>query len=142
MNTNKRIDRIPDNKALLVPKYKSLHALLKIDKGREPTHNEMADAMGISPAVAAELGRSLSQKTYAGSGLENISEAEQAANDRLKETIDMSYYTWPAEKQLVFDYLFGKHGKPILEAPEIQKRVGLSQAKFYRIRTQLLEEIR
>lgn len=142
INTNKRIDRVPDNKNLQLPKYRAVKALLKAEKGREPTRYEMSDALGWPVSQVMDLEKALTQGTYAASGLNNIQDQQQAINDRLKETVDMSYYTWPAEKQLVFDYTFGMHGKQMLEVPQIIKETGLSQAKVYRIRKQLQDELR
>jgi len=138
---NKRVDRVPEHRLLQVHRYESQKSLLQARQDREPSNQEMAEALGWSSSEVQQMEKVLGQRSLAASGLENV-EAQDSAQARFAETVDLSYVGWTPQEQLVYDYSVGAHGKPKLASvPEIAKRTGLSTDAVYRIKRKLASEL-
>lgn len=141
VESNKRIDRLPENKYQRVGKLKAAKSLLRLQLGRDPTSYELADYVGWPIDHVIDIDRALTQRNLAASAINDESQKQEQIDARLKETIEMKYYSWPVEKQLVFDYLFGQHGKPKVDINAIVRLSGLSQSKVYRIKDMIASDL-
>jgi DNA-directed RNA polymerase sigma subunit (sigma70/sigma32) len=141
VDQNKRVDRVPEHRLLQVNRYMSQKALLQARQDREPSNQELAEALGWSVTEVQQMEKVLNQRSLAASGLENV-EGEDAAQSRFAETVELSYVSWSPEEQLVYDYSVGAHGKPQLRSvPEIAKTTGLSTDAVYRIKRKLAKQL-
>jgi hypothetical protein len=141
VNSNKRVDRVPEHRSLQIGRYKAIKSLVKADKSREPTADELADELGWSLKDVLEMEKILRQGTYAASGISNLSVSNTMAS-RQAETVDLMYVTWTPEEKLVFDYSLGAHGKAATSSVvEIAKNINTTTDKVYRIRRQLAKKL-
>jgi DNA-directed RNA polymerase specialized sigma subunit len=141
VNNNKRVDRVPEHRSLQIGRYKAIKSLIKADKSREPTSNELADELGWSLKDVLEMEKIMQQGSYAASGISNLSVSNTMAS-RQAETVDLMYTTWTSEEKLVFDYSLGAHGKPqLISVKRIAKNVNITTDKVYRIRRALAKRL-
>jgi RNA polymerase sporulation-specific sigma factor len=139
---NKRIDRVPENKRLRIGRLMAVSDTLRLERGREPTVFELADNLGWSPKHVAEIQQATQQKSYAASGLENVSDHQVMTYAKLKEKAEMHYFSWSHEEQLIYDYLMGAHGKTrVSDVKRLIQMTGLSSSKIYRIREKLSKQL-
>jgi len=138
------LGQIPEPRAMLVGRYQTELDNLKEDLGREPSAVEISDRLVIGLKDVERLQKEI-HKDLSTSGLEeeiiSMSPAEE-------ETLSLLYYDLNTDQQIVYDYVFGKHGKPMLgkvsgkiDYATISTRTGFSQSKirsvFAQIRTKL-----
>jgi hypothetical protein len=138
------LGQIPEPRAMLVGRYQTELDNLKEDLGREPSAVEISDRLAIGLKDVERLQKEI-HKDLSTSGLEeeiiSMSPAEE-------EILSLLYYDLNTDQQIVYDYVFGKHGKPTLgkvsgkiDYAGISARTGFSQSKirsvFAQIRTKL-----
>lgn len=143
VESNKRVDRVPENQYLRLTKYRAAKSLLEQrNGGREPTSVELADYLGWPVNHVERIEKVNSQRSLAGSGIEGA-QRMSTADAMAKEKAELLYYGWPQEKQLVYDYLLGQHGKPRTGSVDvIAKKINKSPTSVYRIRNALANELK
>jgi DNA-directed RNA polymerase sigma subunit (sigma70/sigma32) len=141
VNGNKRVDRAPEHRHLRYHRFDAVRSLLQVEHNRVPTTTELSDALGWSPADVRQMEQMSSQRSLAGSGLDNVKARDQA-HSRYQESAELAYAGWTKQQQAVYDYSLGMHGKPQISAvPLIAKRVGITSDKVYKIKRQLAQEL-
>ena len=143
VESNKRIDRVPENKRLRFGRLQAAESLLRTERGREATVYELADHLGWQPKHVQEIQTAGSQRSLAASGLQGVTAKNTVEEARLKEAAAMKYFGWSPEEQIIYDHLMGTHGKKaITHIDQISKQTGISASKVYRIRNKLANELR
>jgi hypothetical protein len=141
--------QMPEPRAIQVGNYQSAVANLTEEFGREPSAAELADHMSIGIKDIERL-RGEVQKDLSLQGLEDQTFFE---TPREQEILHLLYFDLTAEEQVIYDYMFGKHGKPRLvkanqkiDFDDIGRRSGFSSSKaravFNRIKQKFEKEAR
>jgi DNA-directed RNA polymerase specialized sigma subunit len=127
------LGHIPEPRAMQVGLYQTEWQSLKDQLGREPSTNELADRLGWGVRDVANIQKEIHKDLALDEGTE-----EQAITESLvdEETLDFLYFDLTSEEQVVYDYIFGKHGKPKLvkannkvDFDSIARRSGFSVSK-------------
>lgn len=135
---NKSIARIPEQKGLKIQTFEATRSALSNLLGREPSALELADHLKWSLNEVEKMEEALSRRV--------LSEEETYSRkmapgtlygDAWNETREFLYYELDPMSQLVFDYSEGAHGKKVLKADEIAKKLNTSIDKVYAIRRQI-----
>lgn len=135
------LGQVPEPRAMQVGLFNTEKANLTHELGREPSAAELADRTGLGLKDIERLQKEI-QKDLSLSSLE---EEVTVESPREEEILSLIYYDLTNEEKTVYDYIFGKHGKPRLVKPNrkidfegIAGRVGFSSSKvrsvFARIR--------
>lgn len=103
------LGHIPEPRAMKIGLYQNIYENLKAERGREPSTGEIADKLQWGIKDVSKIQKEL-QKDYA---ISLDSEGQKFFESSLDEEIlDYVYYELTPEEQLVYDYVFGKNGKP------------------------------
>jgi DNA-directed RNA polymerase specialized sigma subunit len=102
---------IPEPRAAQVGLYQTEYMNLRDNLGREPTPNEMADRLSWNIKDVVNIQKEIQKDLGLGEGTEEQVFFESSSDEELLEYI---YQDLAPEEQLVYDYIFGKHGKPRL----------------------------
>jgi len=139
----KDVARIPQNRATQIYNYKRTKEDLEVQKGREPTAQEMAEELKWDLNEVQRMEKEL-RKELSGTGLREAGLSMDLSEDpRKMDTLLMIYHQLTGEEKLIFEYLTGFGGKPKIEsAQEIAKALGLSPATVSRRRKKLMEKIK
>lgn len=138
---HQNIARIPEHQVMEITRYKNTKSLLQAQKNREPTHEEMSDALGWSPSQVQRVETSLSRRDIAMSGIEGAAEVKKL-NERVEETLEFEYFSMTPKEKLVYDYSLGRHGRPRIESvADIAKKTGLSEGEVYAAKRDLAKRI-
>jgi DNA-directed RNA polymerase sigma subunit (sigma70/sigma32) len=139
---NQNVARIPEHQVREITRYKNTKEILRVQKNREPTHEEMGDALGWAPSQAQRLETSLSRRDIAASGLPTSPEVLRI-NEKMEEVLEFEYFSrmTPKEK-LVYDYSLGKHGRPRLDTVKaIAAKTGLTEGDVYAVKRSLAQRV-
>lgn len=141
VTANKNIARIPEHQALQVTRYLNAKSMLQASKGREPTNDEVADAIGWPMAHVQKMESSLSRRAIAASGIEALHEMPDLEN-RMKDVAEFEYFSMLPDEKLVYDYSLGTHGKRALkDVAAIARASGLTTDRVYAIKRDLARRI-
>lgn len=139
---NQNIARIPEHQVMEIRRYKNTKDIISSQKDREPTHEEMADALGWSPAQVQRLESNLSRRDVAASGMVTTPEVKRL-NEKMEELLEFEYFSRmsPTEK-LVYDYSLGRHGRVRLESvKDMAKRIGVTEGEVYAAKRTLAHKV-
>jgi DNA-directed RNA polymerase specialized sigma subunit len=141
---------MPEPRAMIVGLYQSELENLKNQLGREPSAAELSDRMSLPIKEITNIRKELRKDLAVGEGTEDIAFSE---GSREEESLEHLYYDLGAEEKVVYEYIFGKHGKPRLvkannkiDFDGIARRMGVSSSKvrtvFSSIKAKLEKAIR
>ncbi|MCJ7521949.1 MAG: hypothetical protein MUP21_07010 [Dehalococcoidia bacterium] len=141
--TFQNLGKQPEPRAAQVGLYQTEHGNLTAELGREPSAAEVADRLGWSVKNVGLIQKELTRDLSIDGGVEATPFIESSLD---RAILDDIYYDLSPEEQVVYDYIFGLHGKPALKKPSgkidfeaIAARSGYSPSKaraiFVRIRT-------
>lgn len=99
--------QIPEPRAVQIGSFQLAVSSLKEQLGREPSAAEIADEMSIGIKDVEHLQKEV-HKDLSLDGLEGEIAIE---SPREEETLALLYYELTNEQKLVYDYIFGKHGR-------------------------------
>ena len=126
------LGKIPEPRAMQIGLFQNEHENARLELGREPSAAEMAGRMNMSVTDVGRLQKEL-HKDLSQSGLEEMIVTE---TPKESEVLAYIYYELNGEQQVVYDYVFGKHGKTGLDKKTgkidfdgIAKKVGFSVSK-------------
>lgn len=124
---------MPEPRAQIVGLYQNEFQNLKDSLGREPSTAEVADRMGVSLNQVANIQKELKKDLAMGEGTEEVSFAE---GSRDEELLTYLYYDLGNEEKVVYEYMFGKFGKPRMikangkiDFEGIGRKMGVSSSK-------------
>lgn len=128
------IGKVPETRITQIGQFKSEQAHMLNELGREPTAAELADRVGMGIKDVGRLSKEI-QKDLAlgGQGVGEEVTFEQSADE---EVLNLLYYELGNEERIVYEYIFGKNGKPRLlkankrvDYDKIAARTGFSVSK-------------
>jgi hypothetical protein len=135
--------RVPEYKKLKFNAYhRSTEELMSLN-GREPTDVELADHLGWSRKMVADVQRSmrpeLIESLDTGAGLfERKSVWGSDSDDGL---VDMLYFDMDPIDKLIFEHSTGYSGKPILSNPQLAAKTGLTQGQLSYRKRRIIDKV-
>lgn len=127
------LGHIPEPRAMQIGLYQNIYENLKATLGREPSQAEVADKIGWGLKDVTKIQKEITKDLAMDMGTEEHGVFESSIDE---EILDYVYYELNGEEQLMYDYVFGKHGKPKLvkssgkiDFDSISGRVGFSTSK-------------
>jgi DNA-directed RNA polymerase specialized sigma subunit len=136
---HQNIGRISEQRITQIGTFNNVKQFLTDRYSREPSSAQLADELGWSVPEVERMEKE-SRRDIIGSM--QIVEPGMIMTDRDQEVLDFLYYELTPEEQVIYEYLLGKHGKPMLKANEIAKRLGTNPAKISRVRAKMAEKYR
>jgi DNA-directed RNA polymerase sigma subunit (sigma70/sigma32) len=141
VNQNKNAARIPEHQVLEFTRFNNTKSIMRMDTGREPTREEMSDALGWSTAQVQRMESAVNRKELAMSGMEGLHEVERI-DRKMEDVMEFEYFSMDPQEKLVYDYSLGRHGKPAIKDVKIMaSRTGLTTDKIYEIKKKLSKRI-
>ncbi len=141
VNQHKNVARIPEHQVLQITRFGNTKSILQTNKGREPTNEEMADALNWSLPQVQKMEMAVSRRDIAMSGIETLHEVERL-DDRMEDLLEFAYFQMTPEEKLVYDYSLGRHGRMRLrDAKEIARKTRLSLDKVYEIKRDVAHRV-
>lgn len=126
-----------EQRATKVGLYQAEYANLLNELGREPSAAELADRTHLGIKDIERLQKELHKNLSTNVGLENQIAVETSLGD---EVLSYIYYELNNEQKVVYEYIYGRNGKPKLvkmngkvDYDEIARRSHISKSKVYRI---------
>lgn len=139
------LGQTPEPRAQMVGRFQNEQANLRYELGREPSAAEMADRLSIGLKDVERLHIEI-QKDLS---LSDIGDDVVIESSKDEETLAHIYYDLTNEEKLVYDYIFGRHGKPALvkggKRPDfdaIAARVGFSASKVRTLHGRIAEKFK
>ena len=117
--------RIPEHSQLQYHTVNIANEDFKAEHGREPSTEELADALRWSPKKLEQFRTQFERKEWLEHAKESPADMFVAATHDPR--IDYVYSTLSPRQQKIFEYTTGYHGSPRLKNPEILTRLGLTQ---------------
>jgi len=141
------VGHIPEPRALIIGKYKTIYSNLESDKGREPTVAELSDAMMVSPTeierLQTELRADLSltlEEDEDDVGFYAFTREEES-DPRIKQAIETVYFEADPVDKKILEYHFGLYGSPKLKSKDIANKLNLRDADLKNRKNALGQEI-
>lgn len=126
-----------ENRSTKVGTYQAEYANLYNELGREPSTAELADRIGMGVRDIARLQKELHANLSLNDGL---GEEVGAPEDVDEEVLSYLYYELSNEEKVVYEYMFGRNGKPQLvkqnnkiDYNAIANRTNVSSSKVRRL---------
>lgn len=127
------LGHIPEPRSMQIGLYHNIFESMKGQLGREPSTAELADELKWGIKDVTKMQTEIRKDLAMDVGTEEYGVFETSVDE---EILDYVYYDLAPEEQLVYDYVFGKHGKPKMiksnkkiDFDRISKQVGFSQSK-------------
>jgi len=135
------IARIPEARAAKIHTYNTSFDRLRLEKGRDPSSDELADELAWNPKEVDRMAKSLRKDLYEG-GFESAFE-QQKDEEITKLVLEDIYPELNFEEKKVYEYLEGIHGKPkITSGKRIAQLLGMSESKISQVRNSIGNKIR
>jgi DNA-directed RNA polymerase specialized sigma subunit len=103
------LGHIPEPRAMQVGLYQTELENLKTTLGREPSSAELADRLGWGLKDVAHIQKEIHKDLALEGGVEEQAIFESSLDEDILED---TYYELSPEEKLIYEYVFGKHGKP------------------------------
>jgi DNA-directed RNA polymerase specialized sigma subunit len=134
---HQNIGRISEQRITQVGTFNNVKSFLTDKHEREPTASELADELSWSIPEVERMERETRKDL-----ISSVQQFEPGViiSDRDQEILELIYYELTQEEKLVYEYLLGKNGKPMLKPTQIAQRAGLSPAKVSRLRSSIMEK--
>lgn len=123
----------PEPRAMQVGRYQTEFENMRVNLGREPSVGELADRLNWNVKEVMTIQKELTKDLSLSDGVEEHAVIEGSKDE---EILNYLYYELNGEEQVIYDYVFGKHGKQKLtkgdkrpDYAKIASRVGFSESK-------------
>lgn len=130
---------IPEGQSGQIGKIDKAHQELREELGRDPTHTEIADHLGMSPSMVARIQKAR-VKDVPASMFEN--DPTERGNSFEEQQLAVAQHILPQlfpnrpDMHELFHYTFGTNGYPqVLSTGELAKRMGRSASQISRMKT-------
>lgn len=127
------LGHVPENRVMKVGLYQSVYENLRASLGREPATTELANELKWGVKDVERIQKELRKDLAMDLGTEEQGVFSSSVDE---EILDYVYYELTSEEQLIYDYVFGKHGKMKMVKPNnkvdferIARSVGFSASK-------------
>lgn len=149
VTTYQNIGHIPEPRALLIGKYNNIYDNLQNDLGRDPTVEELADAMNLPvieiERLQLELRKDLSMELPSaeedGGGFYMYVRPDDL-DPRKKQALEFVYFDADPVDKKILEYTFGLGGTLKKKSNEIVKELRLSDAELKRRKINLAKNIK
>jgi len=140
---NANIAKMPEARANSITNFQNRVKELEDIKGRPPTDEEIADYMNIPVEEVRRMKKSLGRE-ISESQLGGVSSVPyQHGNPVLDQLLEDIYFELTPDEKIVFDHLFGRHGKKKLKTGnEIARATGFSPAKVSQLRASIARKMK
>ncbi len=129
---------IPEGQTQYIGKIQRAQDQLTEDFGRPPTHDEIADHLGISPKRVGTVIKSM-KKDFAFSSLEFDNTTQPSSREQ--EVLSLLPFSLSSDEKEIFDHIFGQNGKTkVTETNELARRLNKSPSQISRIKTSILSK--
>lgn len=139
--------QIPEVAARQAAEVSRVTEYLKDDLGRDPTDDEIADEIGISPKRVAAV-RKMAVPSVVSGSFDDSEDGENVSTAPAVETPSQVPYAQEAVYQgldrsdrLIFDHLTGMHGKKQLSGKDIAAMLGVSPSAISQRANAIAEQI-
>lgn len=105
---HQNLGHIPEPRAMQVGLYQTVLENTRADLGREPSSAELADKLGWGLKDVGRIQKEIQKDLALDMGTEEQGVFESSIDEEILEYI---YYELSSEEQLIYDFVFGKHGK-------------------------------
>ncbi len=117
--------RIPEHSHLQYHSVNIANEDFKAEHGREPSTEELADALRWSPKKLEQFQTQFGRAEFLEHAKESPGDLFIAATHDPR--IDYVYSTLSPRQQQIFEYTTGYHGKPRLKNPQLLTKLGITQ---------------
>lgn len=129
---------IPEEKARYIGVIDAAKDQLYDEHGRDPTHEEIASIVGISPKRVKEI-QGLRRADIHSSAFASDPGGYAASRDQ--EIIHLLRAELKPDEQKVYDYIYGQNGMPtITSTGELAKKLGKTDSQISRIKNRIAAE--
>lgn len=148
-NQYQNVGSIPEPRALMLGRYHAIYSNLEDEKGREPTVEELADAMHIPAVEVHRLQSEIRSDLHmelpgadedAGGFYSYIAPDVQDPN--LRQALEFVHFDSDATDKKIIEYMFGLKGQPKLTAKEIKQKLKLTETQLRKRRRNIADQIR
>lgn len=129
---------IPEGQARHIGPIQKAQDELREQFGRDPTHDELGDHLGMPPKRVAKI-ISAQRRDIPASSFET--DPTELALQRDHEVLDLLPFNLTHDEREVFNHLYGREGRPQMQSTnELAKKLGKSAPQISRIRTSILQK--
>lgn len=136
--SHQNIARIPEQRVLKIKTFEDVKQSLERELGRPPSVDELADRLGWSQRAVTQMERDLRREAIESSDIPSSIFGSPSSNSY----IDLVYYDLNPQQKLVFEYITGYGGKPVLSNKEIMKKLNITQGQLSYIKKQLIDKFK
>jgi DNA-directed RNA polymerase specialized sigma subunit len=137
MTQHANVAYIPEAQVSYIGKIQRATDKLTEDLGRAPTHNEIADHVGLPLKRVSTIIGAMRKDIPASAFGEN--DPMQKATAREREVLDLLQFNLSSDEKQVFNHLYGREGQPtITSTNELAQRLGKSPSQISRLKTSIL----
>lgn len=136
---------ISEQRATQVGLYQSEYQNMRDKLNREPSAAEIADQLGWSTKMVGYMQKELRKDLALGEGTEDTPFFESSVDE---EILDYVYYELSPQEQVVYDYIFGKHGRQKFRKPSgkidfarIGSQMGVTESKARSLSLSIREKL-
>lgn len=138
VGTHQNLAYIPEGQARFIGPIMKARDELNEQLGRDPTHDEIADHLGMTPKKVEQISKSL-KKDIPASML--VSDPTAQASSREREVLDLLQFNLSPDEKQIFDYIFGRNGMSVITSTnDLAKKVGKSAPQISRLKTSILKK--
>ena len=134
---HQNIGRISEQRITQIGTFNNVKSNLTDKLGREPNASEMADELIWSVPEVKRMERETRKDLV--SSMQQF-EPGVIISDRDQEVLELIYYELTQDEKLVYEYLLGRNGKPMLKPTQIARTTRLSPAKVSRLRKSIMKK--
>ena len=137
-NEHQNIGRIPEHRARMISTFESAKGTLSDGLGRPPSAQEISDELGWRIEEVSTLERELRKDLSQSSDFEDM----VIGTSTTEEAMRWVYQELTGQEKLVFEWLTGWGGKPIIKQIAIAANLGVSSATITNIRKRIVQRIK
>ncbi len=129
---------IPPGKTRYIGQIQIAQNNLQQDLGREPTHDEIADHIGL-PVKKVQQIISAQRKDIPGSAWE--SDPLPQALSREHEVLGLLHYELTPDEKEIYEYVLGINGKPLIQSTgQLATKFGKSPSRISHLKTSIINK--
>ena len=132
------IGTIPEQRAIKIDTFKKIKTFLKDNLNREPNAAELSEELKWPIAEVERMEKELRCAVSMSNELVGMSLVQSSRN---MEILDFIYYELTGQEKLVYEYLTGYGGKPLLSGQEIAQQLSISPSTVTRLRQSIAKKV-
>jgi len=129
------IGKIPEHRITKIDGFNKAKMLLEDKLGREPSGMELSEKLQWPMAEVSRMEAELRASVVTSDLLSTMKIKDLNSAD--EEHVDFLYYELDPKEKVVYEYLLGKNGKPMLSGEEIAAKMNTSPSWVTRMRKRI-----